>query len=529
MITCKICNASFKSMITGKHLKQHNITTETYKKQYGDVVTAEYRQLKSNQSSGANNPNYGKKHSQETKNIISEKNKGKQPHNKGTKMTDKQKKNLSDKAIARNKIWNDLGTNPNTGSIRSEETKQKIRSARKKQVMTSESAKKAIQTKKDNGYDLAFFRGKTHTKESIEKIKKSSELTRRAKHIKTVSKWIEFAVNEGFEINAVADRTHWNVTCPGCNSKFDITLQYFSPSKYRGQRCINCDNNYSYISKGEQEIYNYVCSLVGAANVKQCDRSQIFKELDIFVPSASIAIEYCGLYWHSDNFKDKKYHLDKVERCIKKGIQLITIFEDEWHTSPEIVKSVINSKLGKGERIHARECIVKEITSKEANIFVKKYHLQGSGRSNHRYGLFHNDDLVSVMTFSNSNISRRLNDWEINRFCTQFDTSIIGGASKLFKKFMNDVNPESVISYADRRWSDGAVYEKMNFTLDSITPVNQWYWKPNDFTRYHRYSLRKNKDNDQNLTEYENRSNQGWLRIWDCGNLKYVWRPETIV
>ena len=58
-------------------------------------------------------------------------------------------------------------------------------------------------------------------------------------------------------------------------------------------------------------------------------------EIDIFIPSKNIAIEYDGLYWHSSNkFSgrtiEKKYHLNKTEQCLKKGIKLIHIFENEW-------------------------------------------------------------------------------------------------------------------------------------------------------------------------------------------------------
>jgi hypothetical protein len=34
--------------------------------------------------------------------------------------------------------------------------------------------------------------------------------------------------------------------------------------------------------------------------------------------------------------------------------------------------------------------------------------------------------------------------------------------------------------------------------------------------------MRKSIKDREELTEWENRQIQGWDRIWDCGNLKYV-------
>lgn len=526
MIKCKICNQEFKNMITWKHLKKHNITTTVYKEKHGDVVSAEYRELKSIQNSGANNPNYNNKWDDDQKKKASNKMKGNIPWNKDIPMEAEQKEILREKALQRNKSWREEGTHPIIGQKRNKITRKKIKEKRDTQVITREQCLKAIETKKKKGYDIAFFRNHTHKPESIQKMLKTSEETRRITRFQSMSKLIEFAITEGFLINAIIDADHWNVTCPMCNNSYDITKQYFQPSKYRGKRCINCDNNYNYISKDEQLIFDYISSITGYPII-QSDRSVLNgKELDIYIPDLNLAIEYCGLYWHSDTFKHKSYHLDKTIACDNRDIKLLTIFEDEWRSNQLLVKSMIKNHIHGSSRIFARKCGIAEITSKEANLFLKQNHIQGSGRSNYRCGLFFEDKLVAVMTFSKSNISRKINEWEINRFCSILNTNIVGGASRLFKYFVNFHHPNIVISYADRRWSTGNVYYKLGFELDSITPVNYWYWKPNDFTRYHRYTLRKNKDDDQSLTEFKNRDLQGWNRIYDCGNYKFIWRSE---
>ena len=153
----------------------------------------------------------------------------------------------------------------------------------------------------------------------------------------------------------------------------------------------------------------------------------------------------------------------------------------------------------------------------------------GNGRSNLRYGLFHNDELVSVMTLSKSNISRKVKEWEINRFSSLLGYTIVGGASKLFSHFIKQESPEIVVSYADNRWSRGDLYATLGFERVSEGTPNYWYIPRNSAERIHRYTLRKTTTDDQTLTEYENRLNQGFLRIWDCGSSKWVWKNPVHV
>ena len=76
------------------------------------------------------------------------------------------------------------------------------------------------------------------------------------------------------------------------------------------------------------------------------------------------------------------------------------------------------------------------------------------------------------MTFCKprKNLGQKTNDneYELLRFCNKLNTIIIGGANKMFKQFIKDYNPNSVISYADRRWNTGKVYEKMGFEREQL-------------------------------------------------------------
>jgi hypothetical protein len=170
-----------------------------------------------------------------------------------------------------------------------------------------------------------------------------------------------------------------------------------------------------------------------------------------------------------------------------------------------------------------------QITNSIAKDFCKQHHLQGAGSTKISIGLFHNNDLISVMTFSRPNISKGRksdNAWELNRFCSEINSSVVGGANKLFKYFVNNFNPIEIISYSDNRWTTGNVYQILDFDFVHDSPPNYWYIDFKSITRLHRFSLRKNKDDIQNLTEWENRQIQGWDRIWDCGNKLWMWTKK---
>lgn len=258
------------------------------------------------------------------------------------------------------------------------------------------------------------------------------------------------------------------------------------------------------------------------------------REIDILIPSKNIGIEFNGNYWHSEisGNTPQKYHLDKTNLCKVNGIRLIHVFEDEWDNNEEIVKSrllhILN--LNKSTRLFARKCEVKEIDSKIKNKFLKQFHIQGEDRSKIKLGLFYEEELVSVMTFSKQRIAlgKKSSDdeWELSRFCQNDNYSIVGAAGKLLSYFKKNYKWNEVISYADLRWSDGNLYNKLGFDLTHQSKPNYWYL--NNGRREHRYKYAKHnlprilENFDPSQTEWQNMQNHGFDRIWDCGNLVYL-------
>lgn len=328
------------------------------------------------------------------------------------------------------------------------------------------------------------------------------------------------------------------IYCPECGENFIKNAALHLSQK---QGCPICSNRLR-ASKFEIEFQNFLDSL--NIKYKTNDRKILKgKELDIYIPEKQIAFELDGLHWHSDLFISDTSHLSKTNECEKQGIQLIHVFEDEWLYKQSIVESRIQQILGITKfKIPARKCYLRVLDTNEERSFFENNHLQGYIGSAICYGLFYHessnntDYLVSAMSFCkqrNNLGNKNQSNWELLRFCNLKSFCIIGGASKIFKHFINKFEPKIIISYADRRWSiknEHTLYEQLGFKFDSFTKPSYFYID-ND-KRINRFSLRKDimvsKYNcNPELTEYECvKETFGYHRIYDCGNLKYIWEDS---
>jgi hypothetical protein len=277
-----------------------------------------------------------------------------------------------------------------------------------------------------------------------------------------------------------------------------------------------------FVSNGEQDVFKFVTSLtdlIVLTNVRDIIPPY---ELDIVIPELRLAIEYCGLYWHSDRFKSKYYHHDKTQQCVKQGYNLITIFEDNWLNQTDIVKTLLRERLNVNEqsRVYARQCTVKVVDVQERQPFFNVNHIQGDSRSSYSYGLYHDETLVACLSL----IRRNHNVYEINRYATSI--KVVGGFSKLLHHF-KIVHPtwKRIYTFADKSWSAGRLYEVTGFTR--VTDVLPSYNYVVGTKRVHRSNfMRKFLHSklevfDPNLTEFENCDKNGMLRVWNCGYIKF--------
>ena len=343
-------------------------------------------------------------------------------------------------------------------------------------------------------------------------------------------------VGDEYEVVGEYIGTNDHIMMKHNSEKCNYNVYPVSPNNflYGGCRCNYCSkcNNKS---KGEKELCEYIKTL--SKNIKENDRTLIYPfELDILNLDNNIAFEYDGLYWHSEQMGcSKNYHLDKTNKCKEKNIRLIHIFEDEWLNKKDIVKSKIKYLIYKNNnpKIYARKCYIKEISSKEKNKFLNNNHIQGEDKANIKLGLFTKKDnkLVSVMTFCKPRKSLGHNnnskyDYELSRFASDINYIVIGAFSKLLKYFKNNYKWKKLITYADKRWSEGNVYIKNGWTYLHDSKPNYWYTDGKE--KYHRYNFRKQelkklfpKLYNENLTEFEIMDKTEYKRIWDCGNMVF--------
>lgn len=283
-----------------------------------------------------------------------------------------------------------------------------------------------------------------------------------------------------------------------------------------------------HVTKPELDLRNFVQTL-GVEFKTNC-RNVIGKdpdhplELDIYIPEYKVAIEYDGLFWHSELYKPNNYHQLKSDLCREKGIRLIHIFGDDWFEKRAICESIIKSSLGiYNTRIFARKCTVKEVDSKTYRDFLNTNHVQGALNSSIRLGLYFKEELVQVIGVGKSRFEK--DTFELHRMCTKLNTQVIGGFSKLLAHCK--LPAASLTTYVDLALFDGKGYEKVGFTFLHKTSPNYWYLNKGCNSRLSRQACQKHKlrkllgeSFDSNLTEVENMHKAGFVRFFDSGTFK---------
>lgn len=498
-ISCRICNQTFKSLITSTHLKKHNLSTKDYTDQFGkdSLASSEYRASKASAYVGENNPNFGNKMSEKSKKSISDNKKGKKPWNYGLVFEDT---TVHKEAAIRREQRYKTGEIIRHSTIMTDDIKEKISHsvkdyAQKNTDKIKKRAAVAIQTKIENGY---------YTNKKIE----------------TKRKFVEKCIDYGFMVESMDD-TIASIQCVTCGSVSSRSVS----SALHNNMCPICSKVGT--SSYELELVSELKKIIDC-EIRTSDKSILGNlELDVYIPDYNFAIEIDGLFWHSEkNGKSKYYHKYKTDKCKERGVQLIHIFEDEWLTKKNLCLERIKSKLNLStNKSYARNYKVQVISNSEANAFLSEHHLQGRGiASDYCYSLVDGFGKIhAVMTFSKLSISKgashKVGHYELNRFASI--GNVVGGASRLFSYFIKNVEVKEIISYSDIRWNTGELYKKLGFSYVGDTLPGYWYVKGTE--RIHRFKLRKTENDPKHLTEKVLRESQGFSRIWDCGHSKWRW------
>ena len=291
-------------------------------------------------------------------------------------------------------------------------------------------------------------------------------------------------------------------------------------------------NNDGMITAPEYAIHGLIAELGLIAQAHNRTVLPSGKEIDVWVGEKRVGFEVNGVYWHSswDHESDKvakKRHLEKSNWAKEAGIRLVHFTDIEIETKWPIVSSMIKSILGKTDRrIYARKCEVKVIDYQTGHGFLNETHIQGGAPCAIWIGLYHEDELVSVMGFNKARFDKNY-EWELVRFASALNTTVVGGFSKCLKRFRK-LHSGSVVSYADYSRSNGDVYRNIGFVEKGLSHPS-YRWVKGD-QLYNRHSfMRRNlarmigeENYNPEETEAENCWRNGYRRIWDCGQIKFV-------
>lgn len=281
------------------------------------------------------------------------------------------------------------------------------------------------------------------------------------------------------------------------------------------------------VSSYEDEIYDFLVSIIPDECVVRNSRKITPPyEVDLYIPNHHIAIEFNGLFWHNEkHVPSKDYHYKKWKMCCDKGIQLITIWEDDWLNRRDIVQDMIQHKLGLStkDKIYARNTVCKSIDTSTARGFLNSYHIQGFVPGSKYYALFHKENIVSVSVWKKNG-----NEMILSRYATS--QHIVGGMGKMLKygvKTARDNNCSKIVTFSDNCVSNGDVYFKLGFTPEKELRPDYMYII--NGKRVHKFNYRKDRFKKDPELVYDPDMSESQLadlncipRIYDSGKMRWT-------
>lgn len=349
-----------------------------------------------------------------------------------------------------------------------------------------------------------------------------------------------YGVNNPFRSPSILERiANTNLSKYGCINPFSnpdvkdkiketCMEKYGVPYHCMTQKCIEAQGHI--ISKINQHFHQF---LLDKGIESEFEFTIENRSYDFHILNSNILIEINPTYTHNSAvgpvFSSHQreplpfdYHRMKTQVAKSNGYHCIHIFDwEDWNKIAGLISP--NKK-----RIYARNCILKEVSESECHKFLEKYHLQNSCKGQSvRLGLYYKDELVQLMTFGKPRYNKNY-QWELLRYCSNSDYIIVGGSQKLFKKFIDKYNPESIISYCDTSKFNGNVYQKLGFVFKTITnPTAHWF----NGSRHITDMLLRQRGADQLIgTNYGKGTNNaeimikyGYLPVYDCGQSVYQW------
>ena len=262
----------------------------------------------------------------------------------------------------------------------------------------------------------------------------------------------------------------------------------------------------------------------------------------VYIPQHQLYLHLIDLQIFQNISLPNNYLQDFSEKINTQNQRIIHLWEDVYLSKTDLVESRILAMLGKFNRLHARHCFIERIDKPTADNFLKINHLQGSVKAKFKYGLFLKSQyierffnsvvcgdtdngiqspqpkLIAVATFSGARtmkIGERAGtrSFELIRFATLQNYVVVGGMDKLLKAFIVEHQPDDIMSYADRDWSDGRSYDKLGFTKIENTSPQSFYLNLTSQLRFSMNELTKDED----------------LKIFNTGSIKYIKYVQSFI
>lgn len=435
--------------------------------------------------------------------------------------------------------------------FQSDEVKQKIAQTNvSKFGVANPGASKDVQTKvKEHNMSKYGVEHPMMLKEYQDKAKHTNEIRygRRAftqQHICNIVNWYAFIDNPRGYIDS-----HY-VSPPRSKELaqdlgVDVTQVDLYLAQGNAQDCIRRAK-----SQMEEDIIAFIRSIDSTIRIISNDKTVIKPlELDIYLPDYKFAIECNPTATHNSSVSDpwggepkhRNYHKNKTDICERKGIQLFHIFGYEWKHSKDIILSMITNNISRNSfKIYARNCYVREVSSSDSRLFLDKNHRQGYVAAPIQLGLYCNCKLVSLMTFGKMRKTIGLGKtdlsecYELVRFCSKLDTTVVGGASKLFNYFVKAYSPTRIRSFSDRAHTSGKLYSQLGFVEVSRSDSSYVWVNAASDVAYHRINAQKRniskflKDDRIDLSDTETNImiEHGYVQVFDSGTITWEWQCD---
>lgn len=299
-----------------------------------------------------------------------------------------------------------------------------------------------------------------------------------------------FTVNQYIDSKSIKDE--FLVRCKACLHEYMTRIKNGGPTK-----CPIC---FPKSSEPETQLFEYISSIVDDTPIRNSRNIIPNYEIDIFLPRYNIGFEMNGIYWHSEDKVGKNYHIDKSDCASRHGIKLVHIFEDEWVKKDLIVKKELREMLVGMPQIDGIVDI-KLLDEEVAIQFTRANSLSKVDKADLYYGLVLGGKLIYVLSLRKISESK----WEI------VNTSGDGYSSPecirvVLDNFIQSHSPDSITAFSSRLFDDGNRFLKLGFGYCGQTNIDSFYVHPGRFERSYEYVER-------------------WMKIWDCGQNVWVWKP----